>query len=112
MKYIRQFRYYGIGSKKNYPENLTYGELKAGNIFKDCGAVTQLGIQAIPGTLFYLNKSSHSIAVGSTGIYELNLEGIGTISTINFDQNTLDKIEENSDGIIIDIVYEGTGVVV
>ena len=112
MKYIRQFRYYGIGSEKNYPTDLTYGELKAGNIFKNCGAVTQLGIQAVPGTLFYLNNSSSSIAVGSTGIYELNLEGLGVISAIRFDQHSLERIEENSDGILIDIVYEGTGVVV
>jgi hypothetical protein len=44
-------------SNKNYPENLSYGELRAGNIFKNLGIVTHLGIQAIPGTVFYLNNS-------------------------------------------------------
>lgn len=110
MKYIKQFRYYGTESAQTYPIGLTYGQLRNGNIFKDCGTVTHLGIQAAPGTTFYLNNSPASIVVGSTGIYELNLEGLGHITAIRFDKESLDKITDDTDGILIDIVYEGSGV--
>ena len=109
MKQIKQFRYYGSMSNKNYPENLSYGELRAGNIFKNLGIVTHLGIQAIPGTVFYLNNSQHPILVGSTGIYELNLEGLGQIFAIKFAQETLEHIEQGTNGLLIDVVYEGAG---
>jgi hypothetical protein len=48
-----------------------------------------LGIQAMPGTLFYLNNSKHAISVGTTGIYELNLEGLGQIFSIQFNRDSL-----------------------
>ena len=92
MKYIKQYRFYGSGSDRNYPKNLSYGELKSGNIFKSCGAITHLGIQARPGTLFYLNGNNDSIAVGATGIFELNLEGLATITAIRFDKASLDAL--------------------
>ena len=85
MKQVRQFRYYGSMSDKNYPKDLSYGDLRIGNIFRNLGVVTHLGIQATPGTQFYLNNSPNSICVGSTGIYELNLEGLGQIFAIKFD---------------------------
>jgi hypothetical protein len=44
MKQIKQFRYYGSLSKKNYPATLTYGDLYSGNIFKNLGLVSHLGI--------------------------------------------------------------------
>lgn len=110
MKYIRQFRFYGDGNAKNYPANLDKDTLYYGNIFKDCGLVTQLGIQATPGTIFYLNSSIHPISVGSTGIYELNLEGLSSLSSIQFSETSLEAITGDSDGILIDIVYEGAGV--
>ena len=64
--------------------------------------------------------------VGDTGIYELNLEGIGRINAIQFNKDDLDDmykliIDNNgnvvtnngdamwdaADKILIDIVYEG-----
>jgi hypothetical protein len=109
MKQIKQFRYYGSMSDRNYPTSLSYGELRVGNIFKNLGVVTHLGIQAAPGTLFYLNNGTHPIRVGSTGIYELDLEGMGQISAIRFEKSTLDLIEDGTNGLLIDIVYEGAG---
>lgn len=111
MRQVKQFRYYGSTSDKNYPKSLSYGELRLGNIFQNLGVVTHLGIQATPGTLFYLNNSQHPICVGSTGIYELNLEGLGQIFAIKFAQTSLDEIETTHDGLFIDIVFEGAGVV-
>jgi hypothetical protein len=48
--------------------------------------------------------------VGETGIYELNLEGIGRINSIRFDRSDLEKYytdNPRNDKILIDIVYEG-----
>jgi hypothetical protein len=48
--------------------------------------------------------------VGETGIYELDLENVGRITTIRFDKSDLDAFynpEYQSDKLLIDIVYEG-----
>jgi hypothetical protein len=66
-----------------------YGTLTAGNIFAGHGDITHLGIQAAPGTIFYLNDSPLPITIGFTGIYELELEGLGHIYRIKFDATTL-----------------------
>ena len=68
--------------------------------------VTQLGIQARPGTKFYVNNSTSPIMIGDTSIYELDLEGLGTISSIRIDKNDLASVTENNP-IMIDIIYEG-----
>lgn len=109
MKQVKQFRYYGSMSDKNYPRDLSYGTLRTGNIFRNLGVVTHLGIQATPGTQFYLNNSQNPICVGSTGIYELNLEGLGQIFAIKFDQASLDLVDLSHDGLFIDVVFEGAG---
>ena len=98
-------------SENNYPSSLTFAQLVSGNIFRDLGVVTHLGIQATPGTLFYLNNSKNPISVGTTGIYELDLEGLGQIFAIQFNReslNYLDEIEPRQ-SILIDVVYEGAG---
>lgn len=112
MKQIKQFRYYNSASSSNYPvlENY-YGALTAGNIFAGHGDITHLGIQALPGTTFYLNNSPLPIIVGFTGIYELELQGLGHIYSIKFDANSLQTLYEGSGKtgrILIDIVYEGS----
>jgi hypothetical protein len=86
-----------------------YGMLVAGNIFEDCGFITHLGIQAKPGTKFYLNNSDFPITVGFTGIYELELEKYGHIYAIRFDRSSIDKYDNagNTDRLLIDIIYEG-----
>ena len=109
MKQIKQFRYYYSDSPDNYPNLTNYqGELTAGNIFSGHGDISHLGIQAMPGTKFYLNDSPLPIAIGFTGIYELQLEGLGHIYSIRFDANDIEKyIQTSANRIFIDIVYEG-----
>lgn len=129
MKRIMQFRYRGTQAEvnngsyiadhvENYPQIKNYRDkLIAGNIFQDYGHVSQFGIQGPTGLRFYLNGSQHSIMIGETGIYELNLEGIGRITSIRFNKDDLDKyyptnldIEVNgdrADRLLIDIIYEG-----
>jgi hypothetical protein len=45
--------------------------------------------------------------VGSTGIYELDLEGISYITSIKFDKASMNLINQNTNAyLIVDILYE------
>ncbi len=131
MKRIMQFRYKGTKSTvdngtyteaaENYPHFANYRDkLIKGNIFQEYGRVSQLGIQGPIGLCFYLNNSNHPIMIGETGIYELDLEGIGYITSIRFenfsevDEHNLDhhflrerEEDDKADRLLIDIIYEG-----
>ena len=57
--------------------------------------------------ILYLNNSIEPIIVGSTGIYELELEGISKISSLKFDSKSLKLIADNPNAfLIIDVIYE------
>lgn len=75
------------------------------NVFSDLdGEVTQLGIQAPSGTKFYLNgfnTEDNALQVGCTGIYELDLEGLTTLTQLRFNSNSL----ANAETIIVDVIY-------
>jgi hypothetical protein len=110
-KLIKQYRYYNDSdSSRNYPSNISYARLTSGSIFfsdTQLGAITQLGIQALPGTKFYLNNSADPIIIGSTGIYELDLEGVAEISALSFDSKSIDSIKDtNSAYLIVDAIYD------
>lgn len=113
MKKIMQFRYYGDGDTRNHPSGLTTTDWST-NLLKDYGVVSHLGIQAEPGTVFYLNFGGSPIYIGETGIYELDLEGIGRIYGIRFDKDILTSIYTSNPSpdhrVIVDIIYEGSGV--
>ena len=105
-KKIMQFRFYDEVSGINQPSNLRVKGLRSGNAFSNYLPITQLGIQTVPGTKFYLNNSTTPIIVGATGIYEINLEGISQITNISFDSASLVSIAQNpSSSLIIDFVY-------
>ena len=104
MKRIKQFRYYGNDIEKNAPRQ---GDIFfKGNWFQDIGAVSHLGVQAMPGIRFYLNNSSSSISVVQTGIYELDLGDLGIIQSFKLDFSSFDA-KDLKYGIIVDVVYEG-----
>lgn len=129
MKRIMQFRYRGTQTEintgayiadhnENYPTIWNYRDkLTLGNIFQDYGYVSQFGIQGPVGLRFYLNNSIHPIMIGETGIYELDLEDVGRLTSIRFNKEDLDYFypkEEDiqfngnrADRLLIDIVYEG-----
>lgn len=113
MKCIKQFRYYGEGNSKNYPVNtMTSQNLIRNNIFAGYGSITQMGIQGRPGTTLYLNNSIYPIVIGQTGIYEIDLEDYdGQIYAIRFAASSLATYDEegNTDRLLIDIIYEGSG---
>ena len=121
-KAIHQFRYYSDASTetRNYPgENEGYSsqtlkqELANGKLFngdtsgKKYLPILQLGIQSIPGTQFRLNGGQDPIIIGSTGIYELDLDNGVEITDLVFDGSSLQQINESPAGyLIIDIIYE------
>jgi hypothetical protein len=70
--------------------------LNKGTVFTKYLPFTQLGIQSLPGTRFYLNDNIEGpVILGSTGIYELELEGISKISSLKFDSKSLKLIADN-----------------
>ena len=112
-KRIMQFRYYGDGNTSNQPKTndsnttISYNTLIDGKVFKNYLPFTKLGIQALPGTRFSLNDGPE-IIIGSTGIYELDLEGISKINNLKFAGQSLSIISNNNGvGLIIDAVCEG-----
>ena len=110
MKHITQFRYYKAGHPNNYPNYADYAlQLTDRNIFGSYPSISHLGIQGPPGLVFYLNNSTSPLMIGKTGIYELDLEGIGRIFAIRFGEGSLNELVSKNDDarLIIDIVYDG-----
>ena len=108
---IAQIRYYGDGDTRNAPADLTAKQLTQNDngLLKNYGDINQIGIQARPNAEFWLNNSRYSIIMGETGIYELDLRNTGFITDIKFSSSTISVYNkpDNTDRLIIDIVYEG-----
>lgn len=108
-KHIMQFRYYNDEQgNNNQPEDLNSESLNKGTAFEKYLPFTQLGIQAFSGTRFFLNDNiEQPVIIGSTGIYELELEGISKINSLKFDSKSLKLIADNPNAfLIIDVIYE------
>ena len=108
---VQQIRYYGdhkSDSDKNQPAKLTGNRLRSGSIFSQYTPMKQIGIQTMPGVKFYLNNSIEPIIIGSTGIYELNVENLTEITALSFDTASINMINEtpSTSYIIVDILYE------
>ena len=107
---IKQYRFYSENdANHNQPFNISIENLVNGNIFDSpsCYPILQLGIQTLPGTKFYLNNSTTPILIGSTGIYELDLEGLSTITDLHFDGPSISSIDANENAyLIIDVITE------
>ena len=112
-KQVMQFRYYGENETeigKNYPRGITKSRLKSGAAFSNYYPIIKLGIQSLPGQKFYLNDANTSIIIGSTGIYELDLEGYAEITNLAFDINGLNLIDNNPNAyLIVDIISDKQG---
>lgn len=107
---VQQIRYYGDGEMngKNQPHGLTGNRLRSGSAFSSYTPIKQIGIQTMPGVKFYLNNSTDPIIVGSTGIYELNVENLTEITALSFDTVSINMINQTPSlsYIIVDILYE------
>lgn len=110
-KQVQQFRFYSSSDKtKNQPSTISISNIVAGSVFAPYMPITQLGIQALPGTKFYLNNSTNPIIIGYTGIYELDLEGIAEIQSLQFEKKSVEAINNiNNANLIVDIIYEKDG---
>ena len=110
---FKQFIYCNETSSKNYPLGIKEINLTSStenNIFNNFLPIYQLGLQAPPGTKVFLNESQLPVIVGFSGLLELDLSDGGSITSVRFDQSSIQHIAEN-DGLIliIDIVYSGGG---
>ena len=113
-KVVRQFRFYTMNSgstmyTKNYPRDAKVQDYSSGSVFDKIGCfpIVQLGVQALPGTKMYLNGSTESIIIGSTGIYELDLDGIAETVQLQFDYESMMTINNNDTaGLIVDIIWD------
>lgn len=109
---VIQYRYYGkeYSESKNFPLGLSSQSFRNGSAFEATTPILQLGIQTLPGTKFYLNQGVDPIVIGSTGIYELDLQNKTEITHIRFDQDLFDIIDGDNENLnaylIVDIVYE------
>lgn len=117
---VKQFRYYNdkssevTESKRNQPTTLdgtttliTSEHYVNGDVFGKHFPVTQLGIQALPGTKFYLNEAVDPVIIGATGIYELDLINGIQISKISFAHDSMENIKNNDNAfLIVDIIYD------
>lgn len=109
-KKVKQYRYYGSNDSRNWPSSVKYQTIVSGSVFQKEMPVIQLGIQALPGTKFYLNNSNNPIIIGYTGIYELNLEGIAEVTSLAFDAKSVEAINKSSNAyLIVDVIYKEDG---
>lgn len=130
-KYVKQFRFYRelsddektdlaqhpdnielIKKIKNYPYDITMDALSTNseNLFRACLPIQKLGIQALPGTKFYLNFSpmTNPIIIGATGRFELDLtNSAAEITSLYFEKASLERINKISSAcLIVDMVCE------
>ena len=106
-KRIKQFRYFGDNDITHNTPNTNSKTLVSGNLFSSVLPILQIGIQALPGTQFYVNSSTSPVIVGVTGVYELNLGDNTQITSLFFDGNSLKAIENcSTGGLIIDVTYD------
>ena len=82
---IKQFRYFKAGDSRNSPEADAIwiyspdveNDEERKHLFSDInGGVVKLGIQGLPGTIFYVNENTldQGIIIDHTGVYELDLK--------------------------------------
>lgn len=107
-KKVGQIRWFGDSrASQNYPADVTLAKLRYGTAFPKTYPIVQIGIQTLPGTKIYLNAHTVPVVVGATGIYELSVDGLANLTNIQFDNKSLEIIENNDNAyVIIDYIYE------
>lgn len=113
MKQIKQFVYYGLNNSNNTPQGSEFDNPWIYNLFSKYRQISHLGIQGAPGVQFCLNgsKDEDAITIGNTGVYEIDLGGVGYISSLRFLESKLNEFypEKSSEErrLIVDFIYEG-----
>ena len=107
-KNYKQFIFCNDESLHNFPQDLVALELVDGSLFLDYTPIVQLGIQAPPGTKFYINNNNEPVIIGYTGLFDLDLLSGGSIISLKFDEQSIRNIQQSDSNIlIIDILYLG-----
>ena len=114
-KTIKQFRYYNDNKSMNYPKDLTKSKIcgiinienpEGYSIFHN-KAIYQLGIQALPGTKFFVNGSTNPAIVGANGFFEIGEHTDFLVNDLVFDEVSIDLIASNPSALlIIDTIEE------
>ena len=104
---ITQLRYYAEGNENNQPRDNTWAAYCTQETFKKYSPITQLGIQTLPGTRFYINSGITPIIIGASGVFELDVTNTSaTITGLRIDQSSMELIKNLDNGyLIIDLVY-------
>lgn len=103
---IGQIRWFGENSSLNFPADITRAKLRYGTVLPSNYSIVAIGIQTLPGVQCYINAGTQTINIGHTGIFQLDLQGLTTISDITFTNDSLDLIRNSQTGyLIIDYVY-------
>ena len=104
---MAQFRYYGEKHPNNQPLDNSWATYCTQETFRKYSPITQLGIQTLPGTRFYINSGITPIIIGATGVFELDTTNTSaTITGLRIDQSSMELIKNLDNGhLIIDIVY-------
>ena len=104
-KKLKQFRWYSEGDSKNFPQ-ATAEQYANGTVFEGVYPIAQLGIQALPGTEFYLNGSVKPIIIGVSGIYDLDIKNGARVTGLSFSRQAMERIGANNTSyLIVDILY-------
>lgn len=94
-----QIRYYADDNQEqNYPKDVKKSDLVSGRIFQQYFPITNIRIEAMPGTKFYINNGIKPIYMNPKGIYELRDT---RITKLNFDIVSLEKINQNDKQILL-----------
>lgn len=107
MQKFKQIIYCNENSNQNFPLEISENDLINGEIFNGY-TFSQLGIQAPPGTKFYINNGTNPVIIGFTGLFQIDLTTGCSITNLRFDQQSIDFIKENDSlYLIIDMAFEG-----
>ncbi len=114
---IKQLRFYGKHTTEvednvniNSPYNSATSYCEP-TVFSKYAPIQQLGIQALPGTRFYINNNTEPIIIGASGIYEMDLRNsTAIISSVYFAKESMERIDNAENGyLFVDLVYSGEG---
>lgn len=105
-KKVCQIRWFG---DNNSDSNVSMQELRLGESLYHHYPIVQLGVQTLPGTRLLINNSETPLTIGATGIYELNIDGLATITSLIIDGRSLNTIADHHGSVIIDYIYDEEG---
>lgn len=107
-----QITWGGDSNLINVPAGITREQLVNGTAFEPFYPITRLGIQAAPGTRFFVNNDVYPIMIGPSGIWEIDASAGALIRLLQFDNSSIDLnvTAQSVPSIIIDMMYAGEGI--